>query len=58
MSLIMITCPLCYITLTWDSSYKKESYLPIHLCETTGGQRLCDGSKQYMPKGNSSNDQN
>ena len=50
MSLIMMTCGLCNKNLSWDSEHYKQ--MPIHLCETTGGQKLCDGNKQWIPLNN------
>ena len=48
MSLIMMTCSLCNKNLAWDDRYYKS--MPVHYCETTGGQRLCDGKKQWIPE--------
>lgn len=48
MSLISMTCSRCGKSITWDSIYYKT--MPTHLCETTGGQKLCNEEKQWIPK--------
>ncbi len=48
MSLIMMTCSLCNKSVAWDSIDYKD--MPVHLIETTGGNKLCNGEKQWIPQ--------